>query len=263
MDAPSPYQRWKLTLEYDGTAFHGWQKQAQTPLTAQEALYDALRAFCRHPLCGQHITAAGRTDRGVHALAQVAHVDMPPLSSLTPHAMRDGVNDHLRQQHHDALVVLDATPVPPHFHARFNATERHYLYRILNRQAPSSLERQRAWHVRHPLNLHHMNDACQLLTGWHDFSSFRASGCQGKNPQRHLHTLYVSQHESILCVHATAPSFLYKQVRILTATLVYVGMGRYTQDTIRAIFNAKKRHHATPTAPAHGLYLRHITYPPP
>ncbi|MBC6444688.1 MAG: tRNA pseudouridine(38-40) synthase TruA [Alphaproteobacteria bacterium GM202ARS2] len=255
-------QRWKLTLEYDGSAFNGWQRQnhrARVPphvFSAQHALEDAIFAFCQ-----QRVTSivAGRTDSGVHALAQVAHVDLAPQPRIDANTLQHGLTFHLKQNNHDALVLIDAQAVAPSFHARFSAHARHYLYRILNRPTPSPLLKKRVWHVPQPLDIQAMRKAAHQLVGLHDFNNFRAAGCQAKNTHRHLTALDISRTNDLIQVHAQAPAFLYKQVRIMTAALVAVGRGRLSLEQLADQLSST-RPTRKQAAPPHGLYLQKVDY---
>jgi len=243
--------RYKLTIEYDGTDFVGWQRQDNGP-SVQAALETAVEKFCGETV-GLH--AAGRTDAGVHALGQVAHLDIAkPTDTDT---LRDAVNFHLKPH---AIAVLGAEAVAPDFHARFSATKRSYVYRIINRRAPLALQRGRAWFVPQPLDVAAMNRAAGALVGHHDFSSFRAADCQAKSPTKTLDLLKVSCDGAEIRVDAKARSFLYHQVRILVGTLKQVGEGKWDEAAVTGILAARDRRAAGPTAPAHGLYFCEVEY---
>lgn len=243
--------RWKITVEYDGTDFVGWQRQANG-LSVQEALESAITGFS-----GEQITlhGAGRTDSGVHALAQVAHFDLTKETDAD--TVRDALNHHLQTK---AASVLTAEAVSEDFHARFSATQRAYLYRILNRRAPSALKRGRVWHVARPLDTAAMDRAAQLLIGNHDFSTFRALRCQAKSPVKTLDQLNVSRAGDEIHISAQARSFLHNQIRILAGTLKLVGEGAWTEAQVRAALEAKDRTAGGPTAPPEGLYLTRVGY---
>ena len=215
--------RFKLTIEYDGTGFVGWQRQ-ENGLSVQQALEEAVFRFCGEQV-GLH--AAGRTDSGVHALGQVAHVDI--VKDTDAETVRDALNFHVRPH---AVAVLAAEAVDDDFHARFSATERRYLYRILNRRAPAVLERERVWWVAQPLDAGAMHDAAQILVGRHDFSSFRAAECQAKSPEKSLDALNVARLGDEIHVTARARSFLHHQVRNMVGTLKRVGEGKWTADNV-------------------------------
>lgn len=243
--------RWKITVEYDGSGFVGWQRQANG-LSVQEALEVAIAKFS-----GEKITlhGAGRTDSGVHALAQVAHFDLDKDTDAD--TVRDALNHHLQTK---AAAVLKAEAVTEDFHARFSAKERAYLFRILNRRAPSALEWGRIWHVARPLDAAAMHSAAQNLIGKHDFSTFRAVRCQAKSPVRTLDVLNVSQVGDEIHITAEARSFLHNQIRILAGTLKLVGEGAWSEAQIIAAFEAKDRTAGGPTAPPDGLYLTRVSY---
>lgn len=243
--------RWKITVEYDGGAFVGWQRQANG-LSVQEAIEAAITGFS-----GETITlhGAGRTDSGVHAFAQVAHFDLAKETDAD--TVRDALNHHLKSR---AVSVLSAEAVDEEFHARFSAVRRDYLYRILNRRAPSALEHGRVWHVARPLDADAMHSAAQVLVGNHDFSSFRALRCQAKSPVKTLDLLTVSRAGDEIHIAAQARSFLHNQVRILTGTLKLVGEGAWSEEQVRAALLAKDRTAGGPTAPPDGLYLTQVVY---
>jgi tRNA pseudouridine38-40 synthase len=244
--------RWKLTLEYDGTAFCGWQRQAHAP-SVQQTIEEAL-----FRLTGETPTlyVAGRTDTGVHAEGQVAHLDL--VKEMPLRAMEGGLNFYLRPH---KVAVLAAEQVPETFHARFGALTRFYRYTILNRRAPSPLLETRAWHVARPLDDEAMRDAAACLPGKHDFSTFRAAGCQANSPLRTLEALTLRREGNLLHLETSARSFLYHQVRNMVGSLVHVGLGVWTPDTFRRAFAAADRTQGGPTAPPHGLTFVRVTYP--
>lgn len=245
--------RYRLLLEYDGAGFVGWQRQRHGP-SIQQALERAFHAFC-----GQAAVpvAAGRTDAGVHALGQVAHVD---LARDWPAAtVRDALNSHLRPA---AIVVLAADRVGDRFHARFDAVERSYLYRILARRPPPALQRGRAWHLPRPLSAAAMHEAAQRLVGRHDFSTFRDAQCQAASPVKTLDALTVAGEGEEILVRARARSFLHRQMRSMVGALRLVGEGRWTAADLAAALEARDRGACPPTAPAHGLYLATVHYKP-
>lgn len=243
--------RWKITVEYDGGPFVGWQRQDNGP-SVQAALEDAIESFS-----GERVTlhGAGRTDSGVHALGQVAHFDLDrPTGADT---VRDALNFHLKPQ---PVAVLQAAAAGDEFHARFSATRRHYLYRILNRRPPPTLEAGRVWHVAAPLEAEAMHDAAQALVGRHDFTSFRAAACQADSPVKTLDFLSVSRAGDEVHIAANARSFLHHQVRNIVGTLKLVGEGKWDRDGVAAALAARDRSRAGPTAPAEGLYLTRVDY---
>ncbi|WP_119461215.1 tRNA pseudouridine(38-40) synthase TruA [Rhodospirillaceae bacterium SYSU D60014] len=243
--------RFKLTLEYDGGGFVGWQRQENGP-SVQQAVEEAVRAFC-----GETVTvhAAGRTDAGVHALGQVAHLDI--ARETTADTVRDAVNFHLKPA---PVAVVRAEAVGPDFHARFSATARAYLYRIVNRRAPLALDRGRAWAVQPPLDAVAMQAAAQILVGRHDFTSFRATLCQAKSPVKTLDLLEVTRAGEEIRITARARSFLHHQVRNMVGTLKLVGEGKWSAAEVSKALAARDRTAAGPTAPADGLYLTDVWY---
>ena len=245
--------RYKLTLEYDGTSLLGWQRQLDGPSVQQylEEILAKLNGF------HQEIVSAGRTDAGVHALGQVAHIDLK--RDMEPWKIREAFNGNL-QAAEIPISVLDVTPVDDSFNARFSARKRAYIYRILNRRAPSPLLRNRVWWVPRPLNIELMRQGARHLLGHHDFSSFRAAACQAKSPIKTLDKLDISTQEEEVVFYVEAKSFLHHQVRNFVGTLKLVGEGRLSPDDIKHILAAKDRSAAGPTAPASGLYLAKVEY---
>lgn len=245
--------RYKLTLEYDGTSLLGWQRQLDGPSVQQylEEILAKLNGF------HQEIVSAGRTDAGVHALGQVAHIDLK--RDMEPWKIREAFNGNL-QAAEIPISVLDVTPVDDSFNARFSARRRAYIYRILNRRAPSPLLRNRVWWVPRPLNIELMRQGARHLLGHHDFSSFRAAACQAKSPIKTLDKLDISAQGEEIVFYVEAKSFLHHQVRNFVGTLKLVGEGRLSPDDIKHILAAKDRSTAGPTAPASGLYLAKVEY---
>jgi tRNA pseudouridine38-40 synthase len=245
---------WALELEYDGTPFMGWQRQKHG-LSIQQLIEEAAAKLCNGSIPA--VTASGRTDAGVHALAQIAQVELPEFS---PTRIREALNYHLKPH---PIVILRATPAPPNWNARFSATSRAYRYLICNRPAWPAVEANRVWHVKAPLDADAMHRAAQTLVGHHDFSSFRASACQAKSPLRTLDSLTVERQADHLIINATARSFLHHQVRNMVGSLKMVGEGKWPESAIPEVLAAKSRAAAGPTAPAAGLYLVSIGYTPP
>jgi tRNA pseudouridine38-40 synthase len=243
--------RYKLTLEYDGSPFVGWQRQPNGP-SVQAALEDAVFAFCGERIAVQ---GAGRTDTGVHAAGQVVHVDL--AEERKPDTIRDAVNFHLKP---NPVAVLAVEPVAADFHARFSATGRCYLYRILNRRAPPALVRGRVWSVGVPLDVAKMASAARLLEGHHDFNSFRSVSCGAASSLKTLDRLSVVRAGEEIRIEAAARSFLHNQVRILVGTLKLVGEGKWTEKDVAAALAARDRTRAGPTAPPEGLCLMEVTY---
>lgn len=244
--------RYKLTIEYHGAGFAGWQRQANG-LSVQEALETAITRFCGERV---RVRGAGRTDAGVHALGQTAHLDL--TRAVPAEVLRSAVNHHLRPA---AISVLDAVPAPEDFDARLSATGRVYLYRILNRRAPSALDRGRVWQVAPPLDVGAMREGARHLIGHHDFSTFRDSLCQAKSPLKTLDTLDLRQVGDEIHIEARARSFLHRQVRNMAGTLKLVGLGRWHPDDVARALAARDRRAGGPTAPPEGLYLVEVRYP--
>jgi tRNA pseudouridine38-40 synthase len=243
--------RYKLTIEYCGAGLVGWQRQANG-LSVQEALETAIRKFCG---AAATVFGAGRTDAGVHALAQIAHVDLPREEATE--VIRSAVNHHLRPH---AISLVTVEKVPPEFDARHSATARHYLYRILNRRAAPALDRGRVWHVAPPLDLAAMQEGARALVGHHDFTTFRDSLCQALSPVKTLDALDLSRVGEEIHIAAGARSFLHHQVRNMAGTLKLVGLGRWSPaDVVRALA-ARDRRAGGPTAPAEGLILVAVRY---
>jgi tRNA pseudouridine38-40 synthase len=243
--------RYRLTIEYDGAGLVGWQRQANG-MSVQEALETAFVRFC-----GERLTVfgAGRTDAGVHARAQVAHVDL--AREVDPETIRSAINHHLRPHMISLVAVM---PAPPGFNARLSARSRHYLYRILNRRAPPALERGRVWHVAPALDLDAMQMAARHLVGHHDFSTFRDSLCQAKSPVKTLDALDITRDGEEIHIAAHARSFLHHQVRNMAGTLKLVGLGSWQPADVATALAARDRRAGGPTAPAEGLTLVAIEY---
>jgi tRNA pseudouridine38-40 synthase len=245
--------RYKLVVEYDGTPYVGWQWQENGP-SVQAALEAALLAFCGETLRAQ---CAGRTDAGVHATHQVVNVDLG--RGWRADTVRDAVNAKLKLAG-EAVAVLSAEEVPETFNARASAVKRHYLYRILNRRAPSALERHRVWQVPPRLDADAMREAAAHLVGRHDFTTFRAAECQADSPVRTLDRLDVERIGDEVRIHASARSFLHHQVRSMVGTLALAGTGKLTPDAVRAALDARDRRRCGPMAPSAGLYLVGVDY---
>jgi tRNA pseudouridine38-40 synthase len=243
--------RYKLTIEYDGTPFVGWQAQ-DNGVSVQGLIADAITAFAGERAALQ---GAGRTDAGVHALGQVAHVDL--AKDWDGDTVRDAINFHLRPH---PIAVLAAGPVAPDFDARFSATKRHYLYRIVNRRADLALEQNRAWRVARPLDCSAMHAAAQELIGRHDFTTFRSTECQAKSPVKTLDRLEVARDGEEVRVTTSARSFLQHQVRSMVGSLVHVGEGKWREDHLVAALAARDRSACGQVAPPHGLYLVRVEY---
>jgi tRNA pseudouridine38-40 synthase len=244
--------RFKLTIEYDGAPFVGWQRQDNGP-SVQAALEDAVRGYCQ---VNTIVHGAGRTDAGVHALGQVAHVDIPRDDDAR--VVVNALNAHLRPH---PIAVLAAEKVGEEFHARFSALERAYEYRILNRPARPALDAGRVWWVGPALDAQAMHAAAQGLLGHHDFTSFRAAECQADSALKTLDQLDVARHADTIVVTARARSFLHHQVRNMVGTLKLVGEGKWTARDVAQALAARNRAAAGPTAPPEGLYLTRVRYP--
>lgn len=243
--------RYKLTIEYDGTPYLGWQRQAR-PETVQQVLEDAVFRLTQVPT---HVQCAGRTDAGVHATGQVAHFDCE--RDFPEDRVRDALNYHLKP---NPVAVTRAEKVPDDFHARFSATGRAYLYRIVNRRAPPALECDRVWWVPVRLDADAMAEGARHLLGHHDFTTFRASECQAKSPVKTLDVLDVTRRGDDIAIVTAARSFLHHQVRNMVGTLKLVGEGKWAPDDMRKALEARDRKAGGPTAPASGLYLTDVTY---
>lgn len=243
--------RYKLTIEYDGSPFLGWQVQ-ESGLTVAGVLEDALEK-----LSGERtkVSGAGRTDAGVHALGQAAHIDLG--KEWEPDTIRDGLNAHLRPH---PIAVLSAERVHDDFDARFSATKRHYLYRILNRRADLALEKNRVWRVVRPLDERKMHEAAQHLVGNHDFTTFRAAECQAKSPVKTLDVLNVTRSGQEIRIEASARSFLHHQVRSIVGSLAQVGEGKWTPADMKRALEVRDRAVCGPVAPPDGLYLVSVDY---
>jgi len=245
--------RYKISVEYDGGPFVGWQRQDTGP-SIQAALEDAIFAFCGERL---KVRAAGRTDSGVHARGQVAHFDL--AAPKPADEVRGALNYHLKP---NPIAVPTVELAPPGFHARFSATYRGYRYRILNRRVRAGIEAGLVWHVPVALDLAKMSDAATVLVGHHDFNSFRSVACQAKSPVRTLDALSVRREGEEVLIDVGARSFLHNQVRILVGTLALVGRGQWSRRDVEEALAARDRTRAGPTAPPQGLCLMEVRYGP-
>ncbi|HWD58016.1 MAG TPA: tRNA pseudouridine(38-40) synthase TruA [Stellaceae bacterium] len=243
--------RYRLTIEYDGTGLVGWQRQP-AGVSVQAALEDAAAKFCGERV---KVHGAGRTDAGVHALAQVAHLDLP--RAYPGDTIRGALNHHLRPV---AVSVLAAEETAADFNARRSAIGRVYRYRILNRRPPPMLDRHRVWHVSPPLDVAAMQAGARHLVGRHDFTTFRDSLCQAKSPVKTLDALEVSRVGAEIHIEARARSFLHHQVRNMAGTLKLVGLGQWSPDDVARALDIRDRRAGGPTAPAEGLYLVEVVY---
>lgn len=246
--------RYKLTIEYAGTFFCGWQRQPNAR-SVQEMIEKAFKKFCPRQRPSPELKVAGRTDAGVHAKGQVAHVDLE--QHYPEYTVRKALNHYLLDY---PISVLDVQMVPPDFHARFSATKRIYEYIIANRSEKLALDDHRAWHVPFPLDVNLMREGAAFLVGHHDFSSFRSSECQAKNPVRTLESITFSQKGIYVQACVQAQSFLHHQVRNMIGSLVEVGRRKRSPIWIQEALQAKDRTKSGPMAPAEGLYLKEIVY---
>ena len=243
--------RYRLTLEYDGGPYRGFQAQAGLP-TIQGSLERAVTGFCGETA---RVHAAGRTDTGVHATGQAAHVDLE--QDWPAETVRNALNAHLRPE---PIVVLTAEVADLDWHARFSATGRRYRYRILNRVSPPSLDQGRVWHVKKPLDAEAMHAAAQVLVGHHDFTTFRDLACQANSPMKTLDVAAVRREDREVVLEFASRSFLHRQVRSMTGSIAEVGVGRWTADDLKAALDARDRKACGQVAPADGLYLTGVDY---
>jgi tRNA pseudouridine38-40 synthase len=244
--------RFRLTVEYDGGPFMGWQRQAHGP-SVQQAIEDAVEAITGEPAT---LHAAGRTDAGVHALAMAAHVDIE--RPIAPFRLSEGLNARLRPL---PVAILSTRPVADDWHARFSCVGRRYSYRIVNRRAPLALEAGHAWQVAVPLDAEAMHEAAQRLVGRHDFTTFRSAHCQSESPVKTLDRLDVRRDGEIILVEAAARSFLHHQVRSVVGCLQLVGRGKWSAADLQAALEARDRAALGLNAPPHGLYFVEAVYP--
>jgi tRNA pseudouridine38-40 synthase len=243
--------RYRLTIEYDGGPYRGFQAQAELP-SVQGAIEAAVLGFSGETV---RIHAAGRTDTGVHATGQVIHLDL--TRDWKPEVVMNALNAHLVPQ---PVAVLDAVVVADDWHARFSARARRYQYRILNRPAPPALDRGKVWHVKKPLDAAAMQDAAQVLVGHHDFTTFRDMQCQAKSPMKTLDVASVRREGEMVLLEFASRSFLHRQVRSMAGSIVEVGVGRWTRADLAAALEAKDRRACGPVAPADGLYFTGVRY---
>lgn len=243
--------RYKLKIEYDGGPFQGWQRLPDAP-SVQGALEDAVEKLTG---VRSDVIGAGRTDSGVHAYGQVAHVDIE--KTFEGWKLVEALNAHLRPH---PVSVLDAEEAPADFHARFDATNRAYAYEIINRRAPLALDFGRAWRVGRPLDVKRMDDAAQILRGKHDFTTFRDTHCQAKSAVKTLDFAWVEGQGEQILFHFEARSFLHRQVRSMVGTLVEVGLGKMSVDELAEALAAADRARCGPVAPSDGLYLVRVDY---
>jgi|TARA_B100000401_G_scaffold356189_1_gene253680 tRNA pseudouridine38-40 synthase len=245
-------QKYRSKVEYDGRHYVGWQRQDNGP-SIQAAVEEAILNFCGEQV---EVIAAGRTDSGVHALGMTTHFTLLN-NNHDPATVRKAINFHLGSQ---PIKIIETEIVPDSFHARFSAIERRYLYRILNRQSPPTLDSGRVWHVPRKLDIAEMQEAAEMLIGEHDFSSFRAKDCQAASPIKTLNVIKVIKNGDEIHIIAHARSFLHRQIRNIVGSLKLVGEGKWDSDDIERILLAKNRTKAGPTAPAEGLYFLEVIY---
>lgn len=243
--------RYKLVIEYDGRPFCGWQFQPQVP-TVQKALQQAVKSFSGLDCI---VEGSGRTDAGVHAIGQVAHVDLQRPDF--PYRIRNGLNFFLRDS---GAAVVEVEEVDSRFHARFSAKRRQYIYRIINRSAPLTFDKGLAWHVPKQLNVGQMLQGAKMLVGLHDFTSFRSIHCQASNPVRYLDRFDLEHEGQEIRATIESRAFLHNQVRIMIGTLKMIGEGRWTLQDLQNALDAKDRTQGGVTAPPDGLYFSKVFY---
>lgn len=242
--------RYKIIIEYDGSEFAGWQKQ-QHNISVQGAIETAIFSFTRDNVI---VYGAGRTDAGVHALGQVAHFDLHRYYS--PHVIQSAINHFIKSK----ISILHVEEAEPHFHARFDAIKKRYIYQIIHRKSPLALMKNKAWLIKDELDIPLMQQASAILIGTHDFSSFRNARCQGKNPIKTINDIQISKTGDMVQLSFEAKSFLHNQVRIMTGTLKDIGIGKINVNQLQYILEQKNRQYACNTAPPYGLYLERIWY---
>jgi tRNA pseudouridine38-40 synthase len=244
-------QRYKIKIEYDGTPFVGWQFQ-KNGLSIQEILQKAIFNFSKEKVI---VTGAGRTDSGVHALAQVAHFDL--RKKIKKKNFLPGINQHIGNK---PVTVLKINKTSKKFHARFDAKKRTYQYVIINRQSPLALQKNKAWYIRKKLDVKMMKKGAKLLLGTHDFSTFRASSCGAKSPIKTIEKILIKKNKDKITLKFTSKSFLQQQVRSMVGCIRYLGEGKWNINTFKQSFKSKSRIRCAPPAPACGLYLKKIIY---
>ena len=240
-----------ITIEYDGRELVGWQRQKNGP-SVQQHIEEAIFAFCGEEI---RIQGAGRTDAGVHALGQVASFELNSVRK--PQVVMNALNQHLKPA---PIAILECEEVDNEFNARFDATKRHYLYRIINRRAPLTVDAGFAWQVKRELDSDAMARAATVLVGRHDFTSFRAAACQANSPIRNLDKLEVTRQGEEIRIRASALSFLHNQVRSMVGSLSLIGTGQWSEGDLTAALAARDRQRAGPNAPPYGLFLTKVEY---
>jgi len=244
-------QRYQITIEYDGTPFVGWQFQ-KNGLSIQEVLQNAIFSFSGERV---NVIGAGRTDSGVHALAQIAHFDLK--KKVKKKNFLKGINQYIGNK---PVIILSIKKTNKKFHARFDAKKRTYQYVIINRQSPLALQKNKAWHICKKLDVKTMKKGAKLLLGTHDFSTFRASSCGAKSPIKTLKKISIKKNKDKLIIKFTSKSFLQQQVRSMVGCIKYLGDGKWNLDTFKKSFKSKSRIKCAPPAPASGLYLKKVSY---
>ena len=244
-------QRYKIKIEYEGTPFVGWQFQ-KNGQSVQEVLQKSIFNFSKENVI---VTGAGRTDSGVHALAQVAHFDLK--KKIQKKNLLPAINQNISNK---SVTVLKINRVSKNFHARHNAKKRTYLYLIINRQSPLALQKNKAWHIRKKLDIKIMKKGAKLLLGTHDFSTYRAASCGAKSPIRTMEKILVKRNKDKITLQFTSRSFLQQQVRSMVGCVKYLGEGKWSLNDFKNSLKSKSRFKCAPPAPACGLYLKRISY---
>jgi len=244
-------ERYKIKIEYDGTTFVGWQFQ-KNGQSIQEVLQNAIFNFSKEKVV---VTGAGRTDSGVHAIAQIAHFDLKKF--FLKKKFLSGINQHIGNK---PVTILKINKVNKKFHARYDAKERTYQYVIINRESPLALQKNKAWHIRKKLDVKNMKKAEKLLLGTHDFSTFRASSCGAKSPIKTIKKILIKKNKDKITLKFTSQSFLQQQVRSMVGCIKYLGEGKWNVDDFNKSFKSKNRLKCAPPAPACGLYLSNVKY---
>ena len=244
-------QRYKIKIEYEGTSFVGWQFQ-KNGQSVQEVLQKAIFNFSKENVT---VTGAGRTDSGVHALAQVAHFDLK--KKIQKKNLLPAINQNISNK---SVTVLKINKVNKNFHARHEAKKRTYEYLIVNRQSPLTLQKNKAWHIRKKLDIKAMKKGSKLLLGTHDFSTYRAASCGAKSPVRTMEKILIKKNKDKIFLQFTSRSFLQQQVRSMVGCIKYLGEGKWNIEAFQKVFESKKRSKCAPPAPACGLYLKNISY---
>ena len=244
-------QRYKIKIEYDGTSFVGWQFQKNGP-SIQQAIQEAIFNLSKERVI---ITGAGRTDSGVHALAQIAHFDLK--KKIKKKRLLPAINQNIGNK---PITILKISKTSKKFHARFDAKKRTYQYIIINRQSPLALQKNKAWHIRKKLDLKIMKKGGKMLLGTHDFSTFRASSCGAKSPIKTMEKISIKKNKEKITLKFTSKSFLQQQVRSMVGCIKYLGEGKWNLNTFKNSLKSKNRAKCAPPAPACGLYLAKIKY---